>query len=85
MEEIIALLKRTIEESSYSKDKNRALGLLIQAKTIEILRPQAEQGTGFAMAAIAKIAASISDSKADACDSNDNLSAIFEVNNKNLD
>lgn len=58
MEEIIQLLNKTITDDNSSLEKNRSFELLIKARTINILKPQAENGVGFAIEAISRIAAS---------------------------
>ncbi len=57
MNDIIALIKQAIEDENYSESKNQALELFIKARAIEILRPNAEAGMGYAMEAISRIAA----------------------------
>lgn len=57
MNDIITIIKQSIENETYSKDKNQALELFIKARAIEILRPNAEAGMGYAMEAISRIAA----------------------------
>ncbi len=79
MEEIIGILKKAIENNDHSAAKSRDIELLIRARTIEILKVQAESGIGFAMEAIAKIAASNPDQSASIQDSIDNLQKILEA------
>lgn len=61
MEDVIALIKNEISVESDPKIKSKNLELLVKARSIEILRTQAESGTGFAMEAIGRIAASSSE------------------------
>lgn len=73
MEEIIKILMNALNENNHSPEKSRDIELLIRARTIEILKPQAESGMGFAMESIAKIAASSTDKIANIQDSIDTI------------
>ena len=57
MNDIIELIKQNIENGTNSEIKNQTIELLIKARAIEILRPKAEEGMGYAMEAISRIAA----------------------------
>nr|WP_321467668.1 hypothetical protein [uncultured Desulfobulbus sp.] len=57
MNDIIELIKQNIENDTNSEIKNQTIELLIKARAIEILRPKAEEGMGYAMEAISRIAA----------------------------
>jgi hypothetical protein len=58
VKDIIESLKKAIEQGTSSSVLNQTFELLIKAQSIEILRPKAEEGMGFAMEAISRIAAS---------------------------
>jgi len=57
MNDIIELIKQNLENGTNSEIKNQTIELLIKARAIEILRPKAEEGMGYAMEAISRIAA----------------------------
>ena len=58
MEKIIYNLEKMMDLGKISDDECKIICLLIKAKTIEMLAPQAINGVGFAMEAISKIASS---------------------------
>ena len=58
MQNIIDILVSVIEKGNCSNEQLRAIELLIKARSIEILRRQAESGVGFAMEGISRIASS---------------------------
>lgn len=58
MQNIITTLSSIIEKGQCSREQNRAIELLIKARSIEILKTQAESGVGFAMEGISRIASS---------------------------
>ncbi len=58
MQDIINILNSVIEKGQCTMEKNRAIELLIKARSIEILKRQADSGVGFAIEGISRIASS---------------------------
>lgn len=83
MEEVIKILTDTINNSDHSEKKSKDIELLLKAKAIEILKPQAESGIGFAMEAIAKIASSNINKEISISDAIDNLAKTIAMIKEN--
>ena len=79
MDKVIEIILKTIEGNSHSDQKSRDIELLIKAKSIEILKPQAASGIGFAMEAISKIAASTSSKEPQIISAIDNLANVLSM------
>lgn len=58
MEKLLNIINTTIENESHSEKRTRDLELLLKAEAINIIKPHAEAGVGFAFEAISRIASS---------------------------
>jgi len=58
MKQVITLLYDYLEKGEISDEKNKAFELLIKARSIDILKEKAEQGVGFAIEGLSRIASS---------------------------
>ena len=87
MEQLIKIITELIKEESLSEQKIKYLELLFKAEAINIIKPHAEAGVGFALESISRIAASSYNRNSDLKESVDDLARILsmylEKNDKN--
>ena len=79
MKQLIDILTDLIKEESPSEQKTIYLELLLKAEAINIIKPHAETGVGFALEAISRIASSSHNRSAGLKESIDDLGKMLSM------